>query len=122
MQANPDLNGWFFVGLWPLFAERGSMPLWEAAAKSGSLKTIAFDTLPVELELLKDGYLSGLVGQKYWGWGYDTIQMLYDYIVNNKRYESWTDSGMDIVTIKNVDAMIEAWETQDFTKPLPPAF
>ena len=21
MQANPDLNGWFFVGLWPLFAE-----------------------------------------------------------------------------------------------------
>ena len=122
MQANPDLNGWFFVGLWPLFAERGSMPLWETATKAGTLKTIAFDTLPVELELLKDGYLSGLVGQKYWGWGYDTIQMLYDYIVNNNRYESWTDSGMDIVTIKNVDAMIEAWETQDFTKPLPPAF
>lgn len=122
MQANPDLNGWFFVGLWPLFAERGSMPLWEAAAKAGTLKTIAFDTLPVELELLKDGYLSGLVGQKYWGWGYDTIQMLYDYIVNNNRYESWTDSGMDIVTSKNVDAMIEAWDTQDFTKPLPPAF
>jgi ribose transport system substrate-binding protein len=122
MQANPDLNGWFFVGLWPLFAERGSMPLWEAAAKAGTLKTIAFDTLPVELELLKDGYLSGLVGQKYWGWGYDTIQMLYDYIVNNNRYESWTDSGMDIVTSKNVDAMIKAWDTQDFTKPLPPAF
>ena len=122
MQANPDLNGWFFVGLWPLFAERGSMPLWETATKAGTLKTIAFDTLPVELELLKDGYLSGLVGQKYWGWGYDTIQMLYDYIVNNKRYESWTDSGMDIVTSKNVDAMIEAWDTQDFTKPLPPAF
>jgi len=122
MQAHPDLDGWFFVGLWPLFAERGSMPLWEEAAKSGDLKTVAFDTLPVELELLKDGYLSGLVGQKYWGWGYDTIQMLYDYIVHNKRYESWTDSGMDIVTIKNVDAMIEAWETQDFTKPLPPAF
>ena len=122
MQAYPDLNGWFFVGLWPLFADRGSMPLWETAAKSGALKTVAFDTLPVELELLKDGYLSGLVGQKYWGWGYDTIQMLYDYIVNKKQYESWTDSGMDIVTIKNVDAMIEAWNTQDFTKPLPPAF
>ena len=29
MQANPDLDGWFFVGLWPLFADRGSMPLWE---------------------------------------------------------------------------------------------
>ena len=59
---------------------------------------------------------------KVLGMGYDTIQMLYDYIVNNNRYESWTDSGMDIVTSKNVDAMIEAWDTQDFTKPLPPAF
>jgi len=119
MQANPDLNGWFFVGLWPLFAERGSMPLWEAAAKSGKLTTIAFDTLPVELEFMKDGYLQGLVGQKYWGWGYDTIQMIYDYIVNGKRFESWTDSGMDIVTKCNVDVMAEAWAKSDFTKPLP---
>jgi hypothetical protein len=27
---------------------------------------------------------------------------------------------MDIVTAKNVDAMAKAWETQDFTQPLPP--
>ena len=47
MQAYPDLDGWFFVGLWPLFAERGSMPLWEAAAQSGELKTVAFDSLPL---------------------------------------------------------------------------
>jgi ribose transport system substrate-binding protein len=122
MQAYPDLTGWFFVGLWPLFAERGSMPLWEEAAKSGRVKTVAFDTLPVELEYLKEGLLVGLVGQKYWGWGYDTIQMLFDYVVNKKEFPSWTDSGMDIVTIHNVDAMIEAWKTSDFTKPLPPAF
>lgn len=122
MQAYPDLTGWFFVGLWPLFAERGSMPLWEEAAKSGRVKTVAFDTLPVELEYLKEGLLVGLVGQKYWGWGYDTIQMLFDYVVNKKEFPSWTDSGMDIVTIHNVDAMIEAWEKKDFTKPLPPPF
>jgi ribose transport system substrate-binding protein len=122
MQAYPDLDGWFFVGLWPLFAERGSMPLWEAAAESGELKTVAFDTLPVELEYLKEGLLQGLVGQKYWGWGYDTIQMIYDRIVEGKKFEDWTDSGMDIVTAKNVDAMVEAWETHDFTKPLPEPF
>ncbi|HEY8426670.1 MAG TPA: sugar-binding protein [Limnochordales bacterium] len=121
MQAYPDLNGWFFVGLWPLFAERGSMPLWEAAARKG-LKTVAFDTLPVELEYLKDGLLHGLVGQKYWGWGYDSIQILYDYVVNNKTFPEWVDSGMDLVTANNVDAMIRAWETKDFTKPLPPPF
>jgi ribose transport system substrate-binding protein len=121
MQAQPDLDGWFFVGLWPLFAERGSMPLWEEAAQAGMV-TIAFDTLPVELEYVKDGYIQGLVGQKYWGWGYDTVQMIYDKLVEGKEFEDWTDSGMDIVTAKNVDAMIEAWETSDFTQPLPDPF
>jgi ribose transport system substrate-binding protein len=84
--------------------------------------TIAFDTLPVELEFLQDGYLQGLVGQKYWGWGYDTIQMIYDYIVNGATYDDWTDSGMDIVTECNVDVMAEAWANRDFTAPLPDPF
>jgi ribose transport system substrate-binding protein len=119
MQANPDLDGWFFVGLWPLFADRGSMPLWEEAAMNNGLVTVAFDTLPVELEFMQDGYIQGLVGQKYWGWGYDTVQMLYDYIVNDAEYDDWTNSGMDIVTECNVDVMAEMWETSDFTKELP---
>jgi len=121
MQANPDLDGWFFVGLWPLFADRGSMPLWEAASLAG-MTNVVFDTLPVELEFLQDGYVSGLVGQKYWGWGYDTVQMIYDYILEGKQYDDWTDSGMDIVTKCNVDAMADMWATSDFTKPLPDAY
>ncbi len=119
MQAYPDLDGWFLVGLWPLFAERGSMPLWEDAALNGGLTTIAFDTLPVQLEFLQDGYLQGLVGQKYWGWGYDTVQMIYDYIVDGTTYDDWTDSGMDIVTECNVDVMAEMWANSDFTQDLP---
>ncbi len=118
MQAHPGLDGWFFVGLWPLFAERGSMPLWEKAASSG-MTNIVFDTLPVELEFLEDGYVRALVGQKYWGWGYDTVQMIYDTIVHGAQYDNWTDSGMDIVTECNVDVMAEAWASSDFTLPLP---
>ena len=119
MQAHPDLNGWFFVGMWPLFAERGSMPLWENASLHQGLVNVVFDTLPVELELLKDNYVHGLVGQKYWGWGYDTVQLIYDYIVKGTRYEDWIDSGMDIVTRCNVDVMAEMWATSDFTRALP---
>jgi ribose transport system substrate-binding protein len=122
MQAVPDLKGWFFVGLWPLFAKQGSMKQWEAAAKAGTVKTISFDTLPVELDFVKGGYIQGLVGQKYWGWGYDTVQMIYDKIVSGKKFDDWTDSGMDIVAADNVDAMKTMWDTHDFTKPLPPAF
>lgn len=119
MQAHPDLRGWFFAGLWPLFADRGSMPLWEAASRNGTVKTVAFDSLPLELDLLRDGYLHTLIGQKYWRWGYDSVQMVYDRVVSGKQYPQFIDTGVDIVTRKNVDAMIEAWKTNDFSKPLP---
>lgn len=119
MQAHPDLDGWFFVGMWPLFAERGSMPLWEQASLDGEMVNIVFDTLPVELDLLQDGYVDGLIGQKYWGWGYDTVQMIYDYIVRDARYADWTDSGMDIVTRCNVEVMALMWAERDFTLTLP---
>jgi ribose transport system substrate-binding protein len=122
MQAYPDLDGWFFVGLWPLFADRGSMPLWEDAALNKGMVTISFDTLPVELEFLQDGYVQGLVGQKYWGWGYDTVQMIYDKIVSGATYDDWTDSGMDLVTKCNVDVMAEMWANSDFTQNLPEAY
>lgn len=119
MQAHPDLRGWFFAGMWPLFADRGSMPVWEAASRNGSVKTVAFDSLPLELDLLHDGYIHALIGQKYWRWGYDSVQMVYDYVVSGKQYPSFIDTGVDIVTQKNVDAMSEAWKTNDFSKPLP---
>ncbi|MBN1149325.1 MAG: sugar-binding protein [Anaerolineales bacterium] len=119
MQAYPDLDGWFFAGMWPLFAERGSMPLWETAALKRGMKTVAFDALPVECELLRDGYLSGLIDQKNWGWGYDTIQIVYDHVILGKQFQSFTNSGFNIITRKNVDAMIRAWETNDFSQPLP---
>jgi ribose transport system substrate-binding protein len=122
MQTYSDLDGWFFVGLWPILAGRGAMPLFEDAVLNNDMKMVAFDTLTAELAWLEDGLLHGLVGQKYWGWGYDTVYMLYDKIVNGGEYESWTDSGMDIVTMANVDAMLRAWQTSDFTQPLPPAF
>ena len=122
MQAYPDLDGWFFVGLWPVFAGKGAMPLFEEAVLNKGMKAVAFDTLPVELEWVKDGLLHGLVGQKYWGWGYDTVYMIYDRVVNGKEFAPFTDSGMDIVSLANVDAMAAAWENSDFTQPLPPAF
>ncbi len=120
MVDHPELDGWFFVGLWPLIAGADSMPRWKAAASSGEIVTVAFDTLPMELEMVEEGLIYGLVGQKYWDWGSETVQILFDYTLNDKEFDSFTDTGMDLVTQKNVDAMIEAWETRDFTQPLPP--
>ena len=120
MQAHPDIKGWYFAGMWPLFADRGSMPLWEDAALHHGMKTIAFDALPVELGLLRDGYLSGLFDQKNWFWGYETVQIVYDHIINKKDFPAFVDLGYNIITKNNVDAMLRAWNTNDFSKPLPP--
>jgi ribose transport system substrate-binding protein len=122
METYPELDGWFMVGLWPLATGRGAMPLWEAASLDDEVYTVVFDTLPFQLELLKDGYLVGLVGQKYWGWGYDSLYIIHDHIINGTEYDDFTNSGMDIVTTRNVEFMIEAWENVDFSQPLPPAF
>ena len=119
MQENPALTGWFFAGLWPLNQSRGAMPLWEKAAKDRGMVTICFDTLPVELQFLQDGYLQGLIDQKCWGWGYDSVQMIYDHLVMGRKFPAWTDSGMNIITRCNADAMAAMWNSGDFTQVLP---
>jgi ribose transport system substrate-binding protein len=122
MTEHPDLNGWFFVGLWAFLEGRGAMPLWEEATLDGQVYNVGFDTLPLQLDLMDDGFVQGLVGQKYWGWGYDTVQMLVDYVLADAEFESFTDSGMDIVTPLNLPAMRAAWQNCNFTVPLPDAF
>lgn len=125
LAKNADLGGLFFVGLWPLFVCEGTdcsgkLPLWDAAARAGTVKTVVFDTLDFELEFVKSGMVSGLIGQKYWGWGYDAIQMLYDHAVDNKEFSTWTDSGIDVVCPNNVEEMASMWRVTDFTTPLTP--
>jgi ribose transport system substrate-binding protein len=116
MQTFPELDGWFFAGMWPLFAERGSMPFWEKATSENGLQTVAFEALPVELELLQDGYLFGLVGQKYWSWGYDTIQIIYDHLVFGRSYPKFVDSGINVVVKDNVKAIQEVWKAFDLER------
>jgi len=39
--------------------------------------------------------------------------------VAGKRYPAFIDTGMDVVTRNNVEAMARAWKTNDFSQPLP---
>lgn len=125
MTAHPELKGWFFAGLWALNTTSATdptqtaMPTWEAATKAGNVKTVVFDTLPFELDLLKAGKVHGLIGQKYYGWGYDSVQMSYDRVNANRQFQSFTDSKFDVVCSNNVDQMKSMWDAKDFTKALP---
>jgi ribose transport system substrate-binding protein len=130
---NPDLDGLFAVGLWGLAgactcSESGQtclcnddqMPKWKAAAK-GKLKTVSYDSLPFEITLVQQGYVSALIGQKYFGWGYDTVSLMYDHLTSNAAIDDFIDSGFDVVCSNNADQMSEHWQAADFSQPLMPA-
>jgi hypothetical protein len=50
------------------------------------------------------------------------VQIIYEHVIQGKTFASFTDSGMDIVTTANVQAMIDAWQQNDFSRSLPDPF
>ena len=128
----PELDGLLVVGLWGLAAacncsesglscicDDGQLPKWKAAAR-GKLKTVAFDSLPFELTLMQQGYVSALIGQKYFGWGYDTVSLMHDHLTQGTEVSGFIDSGFDVVCPNHVDEMNQKWQASDFRTPLAP--
>lgn len=132
IDAHPEIDGLFIVGLWGIQAgctcddsamnckcKDSQLPKWKAASKAG-LKTVAYDTLPFQLELMKQGYVSALIGQKYFGWGFDTVSIMFDHLTVGRKVDKFIDSRFDIVCPNNVDDMSSKWQASDFRRPLKP--
>jgi ribose transport system substrate-binding protein len=101
----PTLGAWISVGGWPVFSANNLKPVDPAKTKF-----VSFDTTPPAPDLLKSGKVQVLLGQKYFGWGSESIRLLVD-IVNGKRPESpIIDSGVDVVNKDNVDEYIATWK------------
>jgi ribose transport system substrate-binding protein len=115
MGATPDIGGWFFVGGWPLFGGIDTMPQLAAAARSGAVKAVSWDTLPSQCRALVEGTVQGLIGQKYFGWGYDAVGILYDIVRFGLTVPPFVDSGFDLVTTtEQAEQLIDMWTRQDF--------
>ena len=103
----PDLGAWISVGGWPVFTANALQPV------PAHTKVISFDTNPPAPDLVKAGKAHVLLGQKYFGWGGESIKLLHQ-IVNGKRPPSpIIDSGVDVVTAKNVDEYMTAWKKME---------
>ena len=70
-QRYPDLDGWLSVGGWPVFVRNALDPVDPARTK-----VVAFDTIPPAPDLLRAGKVQLLVGQKYFGWGEESVRLL----------------------------------------------
>jgi ribose transport system substrate-binding protein len=110
MQAHPDLKGWVLPGAWALFTPP---PGPFGSKKPGDLTVISIDALPEELDYVRQGYVQVLLGQKLWGWGYESVRMLKD-IKEGKKVEGVIDSGVDVITKENVEEYAQKWKTGKF--------
>ena len=77
----------------------------KADIASKKFVVVSFDTLPQQLEVLKDGYLSALIGQRPLLMGAKSIDALK--AANEGKPVENVDTGVDVVTPDNVDQFIK---------------
>lgn len=102
-QRHPDLDGWLSVGGWPVFLRNALDPV------PARTVVVAFDTIPPAPELVREGRVALLVGQKYFGWGYETVKLMKRALDGERFDRTHFDSGVDVVTAENVDAYEAKW-------------
>ncbi len=108
--ANPDIDAIIPVGGWALFAPKAYKGFIDAnmdKVKSGKLPLVMPDTLPVELQLLKDGYVQTLVGQRPYEMGQKAMSMLVA-LKKGEKLPVVNAVGLDVVNKDNVDKFLSA--------------
>jgi ribose transport system substrate-binding protein len=103
--ANPQIEGWALIGGWPLFTAN-ALP-WPA----GKVKVVSVDALPAQLSYVKDGHVEVLLAQDCYGWGYKSVQIMLDKIVNNKSPDPERQiDPLTKVTKENVEDFGKNWD------------
>jgi len=102
--ANPDLGAIIAIGGWPLWAPeayKNFINRYRNEYDSGKFSVVAADTLEIQLEELRDGYVNGLVGQRPGEMGAMSMDVLLA-LKEGKQVEEMIYSGLDILTKENV--------------------
>jgi ribose transport system substrate-binding protein len=104
-KANPEVNAWAMIGGWPLMTER-RLP-WEP----GTVTCASMDTLPPELEHIRMGDVQVLLGQQYFYFGEQCVNLLVDKVHAGKTPEKTIDfAPLDKVTKENVEEYAKNWD------------
>jgi ribose transport system substrate-binding protein len=94
----PDLGAWVSVGGWPVFTRNAL-----ATLDPAKTKVVCFDTVASALDLLREGKVQILIGQKYFGWGSEPVKLLHGIKQGRMPSSPVINSGVDIVTKDNVE-------------------
>jgi ribose transport system substrate-binding protein len=103
--ANPEISGWAMVGGWPLFTKNALDGVYDKA------KVVSVDHLPEQLEYVRKGQVQALIGQDCYGWGYQSVVMLFEKVHENKKPAKVINNfELSVVTEKNVEEYAGKWE------------
>lgn len=109
MAANPDLDAFLPTGGFPQFlpdANRAAVEQYKDEIASGQLALVVADTLPVQIEQMKEGYSAGQVGQRPFEMGYRVMQAFAQMAAGGEPPADPTFTGLDVCTPENVDTCI----------------
>jgi ribose transport system substrate-binding protein len=104
----PDLAAWLSTGGWPVFTRNAT-----SVVDPSKTKVISFDTIQPALDLLREGRVTVLLGQKYFGWGSETVKLLYEIKHGRMPASPIIDSGVDVVTRENIDDYVARWKKME---------
>jgi ribose transport system substrate-binding protein len=104
LRAMPDLDGMFFIGMWPLFADPKALPTMIKAATSGKTKIVSVDNLRDALVYLQQGYVHGLIGYSWYGYGYNSAKALYALLSGHFMASNYN------LDKSNIEAEMKKWE------------
>ena len=109
MGANPDVDAFVPTGGFPQFipdANRAAVESYKGQIAEGSLALVVADTLPTQIEQLKEGFSPGQVGQRPFEMGYQVVQAFQQMADGGAARADPTYTGLDICTPEMADTCI----------------
>jgi ribose transport system substrate-binding protein len=109
MAANPDLDAFIPTGGFPQFvpdANRAAVEPYKAQIADGSLALVVADTLPVQLDQMKEGLSAGQVGQRPFEMGYQVMLAFQQMAEGGAAPADPSYTGLDVCTPETVDTCI----------------
>ena len=109
MAANPDVDAFIPTGGFPQFipdANRAAVEKYKDKIASGDLALVVADTLPVQIDQMKEGLSAGQVGQRPFEMGYKAMMALWDMAQGKPAPADPTYTGLDVCTPETADTCV----------------
>ena len=84
------------------------------------MQVVAFDYLEQELPFIVDGTVKASVGQDYWGWGYQSVQILT--AADGQNVSAFVPQALPVVTTANVADYQKKWDMSKTAAGMAAAF